>query len=294
MEAEAWIARHVEPTGPVELVHDYPWSSVWTVPVDGGAVWLKHCKPVQAFEVPLTVGLASRWPDRLPEVVAHDAGRGWLLLGDAGRPLRVFGRDGLDAWLEVLPLYAELQRGEGEHAQEHVDAGVPDQRLERLPGAYVALLETDTGLEPDEIDRLRAFAPRFAELCAALDGIPETVQHDDLHDGNVFERDGRFAVLDWGDCAITHPFATMLVTFRVIAHVHSLEPYDPWFDRLRAAYLEPWGAPLETFELAQRVAAFTRALTWRRIVDGVTEDPEGHCAEALERNLRSFLETVLG
>lgn len=295
MDAGAWVEQHVEPTGPIEQVHDYPWSSVWTVPVAGGAVWLKHCKPVQAFEVPLTAALADRWPERMPALLALDAERGLLLLGDAGRPLRELGVDAPDAWLDVLPLYAELQRGEAAHTHEHVDAGVPDQRLARLPADYLALLETDTGLEPDEIGRLRAFAPRFAALCADLEGIgiPETVQHDDLHDGNVFERDGRFTILDWGDCAITHPFATMLVTFRVIAHIYSLERDDPWFTRLRAAYLEPWGAPLEAFDLAQKVAAFSRSLTWRRIVDGVTEDPDHHCSDALQRNLRHFLETVV-
>jgi hypothetical protein len=291
VEREDWVAAHVEPTGPIELVQDWAWSTVWRVPVGDDAVWLKRCKPVQAFEVPLTVSLAGRWPDRMPVLVAHDGE--WLLLGDAGRPLRVFGADGLEAWLQVLPLYAELQRGEAAHVAEHLAAGVPDQRLETLPAAYEALLETDVGLAPDELERLRAFAPRFAELCAELRGTPETVQHDDLHDGNVFERDGRFTILDWGDCAITHPFATMLVTFRVIAHVHSLEAGDPWFARLGDAYLEPWGATRSTFDTAQQVAAFSRALTWRRILDGVAPDEDEHPREALPRNLRSFLETVV-
>jgi len=136
MEPEAWIARHVEPAGPLDHVHTRPWSAVTRVPVAGGAVWFKACAPVQAFEVALTVALAERWPDRVPAVLGHDAARGWLLLGDAGRPLRVFGRDGLEAWLRVLPLYAELQRGEAAHADEHLAAGVPDQRLETLPAAY--------------------------------------------------------------------------------------------------------------------------------------------------------------
>ena len=40
---------------------------------------------------------------------------------------------------------------------------------------------------------------------------------------NVFERDGRFTILDWGDSSVGHPFATMWVTLRVVARVHSLE-----------------------------------------------------------------------
>ncbi len=44
---------------------------------------------VQAFE-PLTAELSGRWPDRVPEVLAFDEERGWLLLADAGRPIREF------------------------------------------------------------------------------------------------------------------------------------------------------------------------------------------------------------
>jgi hypothetical protein len=38
-------------------------------------------------------------------------------------------------------------------------------------------------------------------MCRQLSAvaIPETVQHDDLHDGQVFVRDGRYLFFDWGD-----------------------------------------------------------------------------------------------
>ncbi len=48
---------------------------------------------------------------------------------------------------------------------------------------------------------------RLAEV-----GIPETVQHDDLHDGQVFVRDGGYLFFDWGDSCVSHPFFTMSVT----------------------------------------------------------------------------------
>jgi hypothetical protein len=51
------------------------------------------------------------------------------------------------------------------------------------------------------------------DLCAELatHGVPETIQHDDLNDGQVFERDGRYAVLDWGDACVAHPFFSLSV-----------------------------------------------------------------------------------
>ncbi|HSP74304.1 MAG TPA: hypothetical protein VLN26_18180, partial [Gaiellaceae bacterium] len=82
------------------------------VPTADGALFLKQCAPVQAFEVPLTAALASRWPDRLPEVVAADERRAWLLLRDGGVRLR---EHGLEPFPAALRLYAELQVAETAH-----------------------------------------------------------------------------------------------------------------------------------------------------------------------------------
>jgi hypothetical protein len=86
-EAEAWIRAQVEPAGPIEVVHERPWATVRRVPIAGGVAWFKACAPVQAFEPRLTAALAGRWPERLPEVLAYDEERAWLLLGDAGERL---------------------------------------------------------------------------------------------------------------------------------------------------------------------------------------------------------------
>lgn len=266
-EAEEWIRGHVAPAGRHELVHDVPWSRVWRVPVAGGAVWFKEARRVQAFEPRLTAVLAARWPDRLPRVLAHDETRAWLLLEDAGTPLQAFG-DRLDAWLAVLPLYAELQRGEAEHVAEHRAGGVPDLRLETLPARYEELAARQLPLEADERRALRAFAPRFARLCEELAarGIPASIQHDDLHSANVYARDGRLALLDWGDASVGHPF------FSLVATLHNEADRVP-FARLRDAYLEPWGAAAGTFALALRVGWFAYAIAWLRQYDHLPAGP---------------------
>jgi len=38
-----------------------------------------------------------------------------------------------------------------------------------------------------------------------------TVDHGDLHDGNVFSSDGNVRIIDWGDSAVAHPFFTLSV-----------------------------------------------------------------------------------
>ena len=256
--AEEWIRAHVRPVGAVELLRERPWATVLRVPVAGGVAWFKACAPVQAFEPRLTAGLFARWPDLVAEVLAHDAERGWLLLADAGTPLRDAGNPP-DAWLSVLPRYAQLQRGEIGRVAEHLAHGVPDLRLATLPARYAELLGGELPLERAEVERLRRFAPRFEELCDELAGcgIPDTVQHDDLHMTNVYAHDGRLRVLDWGDASISHPFMSLVVTYRFLEELNGLPPGDPWYDRLRDAYLEPWGTGLAgAFDLAIGVGRF--------------------------------------
>ena len=264
--AEEWIRAHVGPVGPIEVEHERPWATVARVPLAGRVAWFKACAPVQAFEPRLSAALFARWPDRVAEVLAHDEERAWLLLGDAGRPIGDFGNPP-DAWLRALPLYAELQRGEATHAREHLAHGVPDLRIAGLPALYESLLREALPLERDELARLRAFAARFAELCTELAAhdITETVQHDDLHMANVYAQEERLRLLDWGDASISHPFASLVVTFRFLEERNRLPPTDPWYARLRDAYLESWGSGLEaTFALALRVGAFAHIFAWAR------------------------------
>lgn len=264
--AEGWIRSHVEPVAAIEAEHERSWATVLRVPLEGGGAWFKACGPVQAFEPHLTAELFARWPDRVAEVLAYDEQRAWLLLADAGTPIGAFGSPP-EAWLLVLPRYAELQRGEAGHALAHLAHGVPDLRVARLPAQYEELLRADLPLEREETLRLRGFAPRFAELCEELAAhqVPETLQHDDLHAANVFTQGELLRVLDWGDASISHPFASLVVTFQMLKQVARLAPGDPWFARLRDAYLEPWGEGLlDVFALAMRVGAFAHTFTWAR------------------------------
>jgi Phosphotransferase enzyme family len=264
--AEEWIRKHVEPAGAIEMTHDRPWATVMRVPVAGGVKWFKSCEQVQAFEPRLTAELYARWPDRVTEVLAVDETRRWLLLGDAGMAVGERGNPP-EAWLEALPLYAELQKGETTFALDHVGHGVPDLRMAALPAGYERLLASEVPLANDYVKRLSDYAPRFALLCAALAalGIQESIQHDDLHMRNLYSDGGRLRVVDWGDSSIAHPFFSLVVTFRSLEEFNHLAPDDPWFRRLRDAYLEPWGSGLrDTFEIAMRVGCFAHAIAWTR------------------------------
>lgn len=236
------------------------------VPTADAIAWFKACQPAQAFEPRLTAELFRRWPDRVAHVLGHDEARAWMLTADAGRSIGSLGNPP-ELWMRILPRYAEIQVGERQYVDDHLGHGVLDLRVSALPARYAMLLTRDLPLEPDEMAVLREFEPRFDELCAevAAEHPGDTIQHDDLHVNGVFVLDDELRVMDWGDASIGHPFASLIVTFRFLELENGLPPGDPWFARLRDAYLEPWGPGLvDAFERAYRVAAFAHAIAWIR------------------------------
>ena len=52
---------------------------------------------------------------------------------------------------------------------------------------------------------------------------------------NVYAQGERLRLLDWGDASISHPFASLVVTFRFLEERNRLPRADPWFARLRDA-----------------------------------------------------------
>jgi hypothetical protein len=286
----AWLAGlGVEPTAPLETVHERPWSTVLRVPTADGDLYLKQEAPVQAYEVPLTAALASRWPDRVPGVVGVDVERAWLLMRDGGIPLADAGT--FEPFPLALRLYGELQVAEVEHVADFLAIGLPDARLPVVAAAYEPFLEEDHGLTAEELARLRAFAPRYYELCEELAsfGLPDSIQHDDLHEWNVFVRDGHVAIFDWGDSGVSHPLLSWLKPLGVTIH-RRLDP-----EPLLAAYLSHWTQVMAeerlraAIEVAVPVGSFAYALAEQRKCDAMPPDGQAHFLETIPQELRTFL-----
>jgi hypothetical protein len=293
-DAEAWANEHVTPVGSIALVSDEPWAKVSRIAADSGTVWLKECAPVQGFEPRLSAELFARWPDRVAPVLAVDVERGWLLLGDAGTQLREL-ENPLETWLTILPEYAEMQRGEAAHAREHVAQGVPDLRPLALIERHEAWLRDGEPLDDDGRAALGSFTSRFATMCETLDAadVPSSVQHDDLHGTNVYVSAGGNRVIDWGDASIAHPFFSLVVTFRDLREVHHIALDDPWFARLRDAYLEPWGPGYnDLFALALRIGAIAHAIAWQRQRDALPTAARASFDEAYEDVLRDAIDAA--
>lgn len=300
-EAHAWI--HANLPGPlagsIEQPHVYPWSTVLRIPTTDGPLWFKANAELERFEASLVIELAEAAPDLIVELVAVDTDRGWLLMRDAGTSLREFGtEEQLERWRAVLPRYAELQLALAPRAQRLLARGVPDERLEGLADRFqrmlgdpeLLLVGRPDGVSKDELARLRAAVPEVRSTCAELAaaGIPETIQHDDLNDGQVYEDVGRLRILDWADSCVSHPFHTMVVALRSAAIQRGLVPGGPELLRLRDAYLDPFeelaspGDLRGLFDLAYRTGTIGRALAWARSFTRYPEERDDTVAYGLK------------
>jgi hypothetical protein len=311
-QADAWIEEQLSGlglaiTGPIEQPHVVWWSSVLRVPTDDEVLWFKAVQPDGAFEMRLTPFLASRWPGHTAHVLAADPQRGWMLSRDAGVRLRDMAGDRapIDHWAELLPQYAEVQVGAAGERAELGLLGVPDRTLTTIRSDLEqALGEPDTlligqkdGLSPSDRQALQHGLEGFRARCDRLAeyGIPDSIQHDDLHDGNVFVRDGSYLFFDWGDACISHPFHTLVVTLRSLAYGQKLAPGGTDLLRLRDAYLEPWAGfasradLIEAADLARRTGTIGRAMAWRGFALAMPPAVRAEHIDSVPYGLRLYL-----
>jgi hypothetical protein len=291
--AREWIEEEVAAlglrrTGPVHQPHVRASSTVLRVPTNAGDVWFKANVEALRHEAALVGFLATRRPDCVPPLLAADVRRGWMLMADGGACLRdlVAEERRLDRWLDVLPRYATLQLDVAGDVHELLDLGVPDLGLSTLTERYERLLE-DIGAEP----RFLATVPRVSDYCAELSGydITASIQHDDLHDGQVFVRDGQYLVLDWGDACVSHPFFTLAVTLEggLAWGIDDVE-FSHETQRYRDAYLAPYCDAYDA-ELADLVDACAVATRLGWVCRAVNGHVPGRDEQTFAR-LRMFLD----
>jgi hypothetical protein len=287
--AASWIddqlaALDLVRTGEVQQPHVRSWSTVLRVPTSEGAVWFKANAHAFLHEVHVVDRVSRRVPSRVPPLLARDLDRGWLLMGDAGDRLRelIPEERSLHRWHDVLEGAADVARALEPDVEDLLAAGVPDHRLDTLTDRYAELVQR-LDVEP----RFVSATAYVRELVDELESyaVTETLQHDDLHDGQVFVKDGRNLIMDWGDAVVSHPFFTLSVTLEGgvawgVDDVEDSEDIWPYVDTYLAHY-----AP-DRPELRDAVPAALR-LGW---VCRALNQPEVSGDDHTRTRLRMFLD----
>jgi Phytanoyl-CoA dioxygenase (PhyH) len=215
-EAAAWAAG-VFGFDDVDLVSEAAWATTCRLRRGSASAYLKRVPPGLATPFAPIVRLSRRFPHLLPEVLAADDARGWLLTADHGA--RTLDYDAqADDLVVVLRDYARLQAGAAE-APECL-AGLPRLDLAALPERLLAFLATtQAGARgPGEVSAayflgdadaalfhrlLSRRLPMLRDYLAPMARLPVTLEHGDLRPPNTaVSADGHGVIIDWDDAFI--------------------------------------------------------------------------------------------
>lgn len=284
-----WITDRLESAGirqvgPPGEPRVRPWATVIRIPTDHGDVWFKVASQATAHEIAIYPLLAHYSASLVLQPIAVDAGRSWILLPDGGNALRdvAKGDDLVDHWIGIVAGYAQLQRSLMNKPARLLDLGVPDMRPEvmlhrfdeGLEVAHRIIEQHGTTEDRETLRNIEAARSRYSEWCDELVGSPvsASLDHSDLHGGNVLMRNGSPRLYDWGDSVVAAPFSSLLVLLRSLQDSLDCSPDDPRLLRVRDAYLgvfsdiDSHDRLVHTMEISCRVSKVIRALTWARVL----------------------------
>ncbi|MFI6423583.1 phosphotransferase [Promicromonospora sp. NPDC050880] len=306
-EARAWLTDMVAGLGyevtSVAQPRVRPWSTQLVVETTGGRLWFKAGCAAMRFEPGLLSLLARVVPQEVDAPVAVVQERGWMLTADRGTTLADTHEPRPDDWASVLRTWARLQRAVADRGDEMRDTGLPDRSPQGTVDRFDAMLDRLTTLPPGHPARLadevakdlhdaRPIVERAAHTLAA-GPFPTTLQHGDLHPGNVFAVDGTLRVFDFGDAQWAHPLEALMVPRAVVEHGGRV----PWAT-LQAAYLAEWDVPTDDGALDEmlRAAAVTHAVnrssSWWDALDEASDAEWDDWGEAPARHLARVLDEV--
>jgi hypothetical protein len=261
--------------GPVELEQSKlrGWSTVLTARNDHGLFWAKQNCSLQAFEAALLDELGAVVPDRVVPLTAVDRDRGLLLMPDMGAVFALL-HDDLGVWCDVARQWAQLQREVLPYVDRLAAAGVgtllptdaEEMLAERVPALNALPVDDPRRLADDEAAAITGAADRVreaVEVVAGL-GLPTTLDHNDLHGGNVFG---------------------------IVQHVLGCEPDDPRLWQVAEAWIEVWDdvAPATALRAAlphaMRLARLVRHEGWLRVTPPMTADELAEWGSAAAEHL---------
>jgi hypothetical protein len=303
-EVTAWVAAHLAERGatldgPLEQRKTWSISCLLRGSTAAGAVYVKACPnlPLFTHEPAITAALAAHYPQYVPQPLAVEQARRWMLLADFGNDL--LDNAPLPAWEAMIDTFARMQRESEGQIAALLAAGCLDRRPATLVAAIPALLADSRALHiipAEELDQLEAAAPRLAALCDALTQTPvaPTLVHGDLHGHNVALRDGVPIFFDWSDACIAHPFFDLATL--PDGDFFTANPDE--LPRLRDRYLAHWSdvAPHEELvALADQVvpvALLHHSVSYQHIVISLEPSSQSELSNGWRYFLRELLKAL--
>lgn len=207
-----WASGQFAKVWGAELVSDNAWATTYCLSGSSGSSYLKILPSCARGAVPRTLQIARQLPGQVPQVIAADAERGWLLFAEHG------GRDVLtdDELTEVARRFALIQAQVVGSAP--LEAALDEVDIVAMPQALMDFLTAPAQSEARSSVGAAYFigdvqARRYARLLStrwplwvpyleAAASLPGTLCHGDLQARNVaLKADGQVVFFDWDEAA---------------------------------------------------------------------------------------------
>jgi Phosphotransferase enzyme family len=286
-EACGWLEESIgraglAPNGPVEVLQQWCISSVLRCGTDEGPVYLKGVFSIFHHEPALTQALAAQYPTLVPEILAVDVPRGWMLMREL--PGTQVGDDGVERWSDAARAIAGIHRDWSNRDDELRALGAQDRTL---AGLASEIRTTFDAVEIAADGMVSELERRCDEL--ARGPLPQTLVHGDFHPWNVMVDGGGLRIFDWSDACMSHPF------FDLPTFLERAED-DGARETLLQTYLAAWAdvASLEelraAYERALPLACVHHAISYLRIDEALEPDDRWVFAGAPRRWLTAAVD----
>ncbi|MGI9616428.1 MAG: aminoglycoside phosphotransferase family protein [Acidimicrobiales bacterium] len=271
-------SQGLTPTTPARQHKTWNLSSVWEVPHEDGAAWLKTTPSFGRHETEV-LRLLHRHP--VPRVLAAEGHRQLL----AALP----GIDGFQATLaerlSIVDALVDIQLATADLVDEALTVGIPDRRTPALAAEVHHRLDKlgsdATRLTADLEDRLGAL-----DRC----GLPAVIVHADAHPGNARIGVDPPVIFDWSDAFVGNPIWDLR---RVIdsADNDDRQVCDHWLRRWADAVpgADPWLAA----ELSAPLAPLLAAATYQLFVDEIEPSEHIYHRADVQAEIRAAAERTL-
>lgn len=259
-----------------------PYSAVWQGHAGAAGTYLKFTPPGLDHEAPVLSILRERCRvQEVPAVIAHRPELQCFLMTSCGfmTVRSAFEQSGFDEGLAstVFGLYRRIQVASQAAQDELLSAGCHDWRITPNGDNPFEDLLDDAGywlahgVTDRELAALRRFRPNVRQACLGLHalGIPDSIGHADLHDGNALLATQGVRIVDWGESAVEHPVFSVLASVVRLCLRYGIEPGTIEHERLRHSAFDGFNLPPDGLDECLRHMEVLRplyfALTFREV-----------------------------
>jgi hypothetical protein len=181
--AEIWIEKQLaaqglsplSPIAPIEVVKVWALATIWRVKTTLSTVYFKASAPLFAQEAEATGILAELYPEKLPQVLATNPDRNWILMREIdGKILENIGE--ISPWQGALSNWAQFQINSCQQREDLIRLGWLDLGLAEITSQLSQVfsltpgqaLPRDENFSRSDLWKLLPLVPKFQARVSAI------------------------------------------------------------------------------------------------------------------------------